>query len=169
MILSCRIPLSTVTLGMMTSSHRFNCHNNYKLKITDHPMLGALMSSDTPNDMEPMKSFRVVRSQSHTSTDRRRSLSDAFSLLNTSTKGEKQRHVRFWSVFLGFFQRFTSTCGLTRWRIRSSRGWERNGWSSSSVWSHSLGRGWAWVWRRGLINRLDPSESGSWLHPLQNK
>lgn len=36
--------------------------------------------------MEPMKSFLVVRSQSHTSTERRRSLSDGFSLLNKGTK-----------------------------------------------------------------------------------
>lgn len=34
---------------------------------------------------------------------------------------------------------------LTRWRTRSSRGWGRSGWSWSSVWSHSLGQGWAWV------------------------
>lgn len=44
------------------------------------------MSSDTPKDMEPMKSLRVVLSQSHTSTDRRRSLSNAFNLLRTRTQ-----------------------------------------------------------------------------------
>lgn len=48
------------------------------------------MSSDTPNDMDPMKSFRVVRSQSHTSMDRRRSLSDAFSLLSTYTQSGRE-------------------------------------------------------------------------------
>lgn len=48
------------------------------------------MSSDTPKDMEPMKSFLVVRSQSHTSMDRRRSLSDAFSLLRTHTHKQEQ-------------------------------------------------------------------------------
>lgn len=41
-----------------------------------------------------MKSFRVVRSQSHTSTDRRRSLSDAFSLLNVDTKRKKSQYVK---------------------------------------------------------------------------
>lgn len=35
--------------------------------------------------MEPMKSLRVVLSQSHTSTERRRSLSDGFNLLHTNT------------------------------------------------------------------------------------
>lgn len=39
------------------------------------------MSSDTPKERAPMKSFLVVRSQSHTSTDSRRSLSVGFSLL----------------------------------------------------------------------------------------
>lgn len=53
---------------------------------THQPHTGALMSSDTPKDMEPMKSLRVVLSQSHTSTDRRRSLSDAFNLLDTGTQ-----------------------------------------------------------------------------------
>lgn len=53
---------------------------------THQPHTGALMSSDTPKDMEPMKSLRVVLSQSHTSTERRRSLSDAFNLLHTHTQ-----------------------------------------------------------------------------------
>lgn len=39
------------------------------------------MSSETPNDRAPMKSFLVVRSQSHTSIDSLRSLSEGFSLL----------------------------------------------------------------------------------------
>lgn len=42
------------------------------------------MSSDTPKERAPMKSFLVVRSQSHTSTDRRRSLSVGFSLLHSA-------------------------------------------------------------------------------------
>lgn len=52
--------------------------------LTHQPHRGALISSDTPKDMEPMKSLRVVLSQSHTSTDRRRSLSDGFNLLHTN-------------------------------------------------------------------------------------
>lgn len=60
-----------------------------KNKISDHPQCGALISSETPKDMEPMKSFRVVLSQSHTSMDKRLSLSDGFSLLHRDTK-EKQ-------------------------------------------------------------------------------
>lgn len=39
------------------------------------------MSSDTPKERAPMKSFLVVRSQSHTSTDSLRSLSVFLSLL----------------------------------------------------------------------------------------
>ncbi len=53
--------------------------------LTHQPFKGALISSDTPKDMEPMKSLRVVLSQSHTSTDRRRSLSNGFNLLHTNT------------------------------------------------------------------------------------
>lgn len=63
------------------------CSNTSKLihirkRQTYQPHSGALKSSETPNDMDPMKSFLVVRSQSHTSIDSRRSLSVAFSLLN---------------------------------------------------------------------------------------
>ncbi len=43
------------------------------------------------------------------------------------------------------YKHTVDTRRLTRWRTRSSRGWGRSGWSWSSVWSHSLGRGWAWV------------------------
>lgn len=59
--------------------------------MTDQPQVGALISSDTPNDMDPMKSLRVVRSQSHTSMERRRSLSAAFSLLSTHTHTHTQK------------------------------------------------------------------------------
>ena len=45
------------------------------------PSTGALSSSETPKDMAPMKSFREVRSQSHTSTLSRRSTSPGFRLL----------------------------------------------------------------------------------------
>lgn len=45
------------------------------------PQTGDFISSETPKERAPMKSFLVVRSQSHTSTDSRRSLSVAFSLL----------------------------------------------------------------------------------------
>lgn len=41
----------------------------------------TLMISDIPKDMEPMKSFREVRSQSQTSISNRRSLSSAFNSL----------------------------------------------------------------------------------------
>ena len=61
------------------------------LRGTDHPQAGALMSSDTPKDMEPMKSFLVVRSQSHTSTDNLRSLSIIFSLLGEVGKAQGER------------------------------------------------------------------------------
>lgn len=46
------------------------------------PQTGDFISSETPKERAPMKSFLVVRSQSHTSTDSRRSLSVAFSLLH---------------------------------------------------------------------------------------
>lgn len=71
--------------------------------ITDHPTVGALMSSDTPNDMDPMKSFRVVRSQSHTSMDRRRSLSDAFSLLSTYTQSRRESNTVMSCLIFAWF------------------------------------------------------------------
>lgn len=46
-----------------------------------HPLAGIFISSETPKEREPMKSFRVVRSQSQISTDSRRSLSEGFNLL----------------------------------------------------------------------------------------
>lgn len=46
-----------------------------------HPSTGALRSSETPKDIAPMKSFRDVLSQSHTSTLSRRSTSPGFRLL----------------------------------------------------------------------------------------
>lgn len=61
--------------------------------LTHQPHTGALISSDTPKDMEPMKSLRVVLSQSHTSTDRRRSLSDAFNLLQKHTHINLRKHI----------------------------------------------------------------------------
>ena len=82
------------------SQATWNSGDNQSGKVTDHPQLGILSSSDTPNDMEPMKSLRVVRSQSHTSTDRRRSLSEAFSLLHAHTKGRKKQHVTYRGLFL---------------------------------------------------------------------
>lgn len=72
--------------------HILNCCSAWVRNITDHPAVGALMSSDTPKDMDPMKSFRVVRSQSHTSMDRRRSLSNAFSLLSAYKQGGRRLH-----------------------------------------------------------------------------
>jgi len=45
------------------------------------PQTDDFISSDTPKDRAPMKSFLVVRSQSHTSTDSLRSLSVGLSLL----------------------------------------------------------------------------------------
>ena len=45
------------------------------------PQTDDFMSSETPKERAPMKSFLVGLSQSHTSTDSRRSLSEGFSLL----------------------------------------------------------------------------------------
>lgn len=49
--------------------------------VAHHPSTGALSSSETPKDIAPMKSFRDVLSQSHTSTLSRRSTSPGFRLL----------------------------------------------------------------------------------------
>ena len=43
---------------------------------------GFLMTSEIPKDMEPIKSLRVVRSQSQTAISNRRSLSSGFKSLN---------------------------------------------------------------------------------------
>lgn len=51
------------------------------LDLPYHPLAGIFISSETPKEREPMKSFRVVRSQSQISTDSRRSLSEGFNLL----------------------------------------------------------------------------------------
>lgn len=50
-----------------------------------HPMAPCFCSSEMPKDMEPMKSFLLVKSQSQISTDRRRSTSVSLSLLTTKT------------------------------------------------------------------------------------
>lgn len=47
-----------------------------------HPSTLCFWSSEMPKDSDPMKSLRLVRSQSHTSTDRRRSLSYSFRWLS---------------------------------------------------------------------------------------
>lgn len=52
-----------------------------------HPLAGIFISSDTPKESDPMKSFLVVRSQSQTSTDNRRSLSVGFNLLKKERNG----------------------------------------------------------------------------------
>lgn len=52
-----------------------------------HPLAGIFISSDTPKERDPMKSFLVVRSQSQTSTDNRRSLSVGFNLLKKDRNG----------------------------------------------------------------------------------
>lgn len=57
------------------------------LDLPYHPLAGIFISSETPKEREPMKSFRVVRSQSQISTDSRRSLSEGFNLL------QKNKHV----------------------------------------------------------------------------
>lgn len=52
------------------------------------PSKGPLNSSETPKDMAPMKSLRVVRSQSQTSMERRRSMSPGCRVL-LSDKGKE--------------------------------------------------------------------------------
>ena len=51
------------------------------LSNLNQPSTGSFISSLIPNESEPMKSLREVRSQSQTSTDNRRSLSPGSSLL----------------------------------------------------------------------------------------
>ncbi len=46
-----------------------------------HPSTPCFRSSEMPKDREPIKSFRLVKSQSQISTDSLRSLSDSFRLL----------------------------------------------------------------------------------------
>lgn len=46
-----------------------------------HPSTPCFCSSEIPKERDPMKSFLLVKSQSQTSTDRRRSLSLSFRLL----------------------------------------------------------------------------------------
>ena len=55
------------------------------LSLPHHPLAGIFISSETPKERDPMKSFRVVRSQSQISTDSRRSLSEGFNLLPKNT------------------------------------------------------------------------------------
>lgn len=59
-----------------------------------HPSTPCFNSSEIPKDRDPMKSFLLVRSQSQTSTDRRRSLSLSFSLLRNERKGGGQSDER---------------------------------------------------------------------------
>lgn len=84
----------------------FNCSPQEKLnqwhwvKMPRYqPQTGDFISSETPKDRAPMKSFLVVRSQSHTSTDSRRSLSVAFSLLHDTRTTRIRFHSPSW-VFL---------------------------------------------------------------------
>jgi len=70
----------------------FANHLHINIKIPYHPHTGDFMSSDTPKDIEPMKSLRVVLSQSHTSTDSRRSLSAGFSLLEHTSIQDEALH-----------------------------------------------------------------------------
>lgn len=58
-----------------------------------HPSTPSFWSSEMPKDSDPMKSLRLVRSQSHTSTDRRRSLSYSFRWLRDR---EGQTTVGWW-------------------------------------------------------------------------
>lgn len=60
----------------------------------------TLIISEIPNDKEPMKSLRDVRSQSHTSISTRRSLSSGLSSLK----------LEFYKKFYNhFFQKFPKT------------------------------------------------------------
>lgn len=53
----------------------------YPIISAYHPSTPCFCSSEMPKDMAPMKSFLLVRSQSHTSTDKRLSLSVSLRLL----------------------------------------------------------------------------------------
>lgn len=64
-----------------------------------HPHAGIFMSSDTPKEREPMKSFRVVRSQSHTSTDNLLSLSVGFNLLQR----RKEQQMPVWYIYKTYY------------------------------------------------------------------
>lgn len=55
--------------------------SHLSIQTSHHPSTPCFCSSDIPKEREPMKSFLLVRSQSQTSTDRRRSLSLSFRLL----------------------------------------------------------------------------------------
>lgn len=59
-----------------------------RLNLSHHPSIPCFCSSDIPKDSDPMKSFLLVKSQSHTSTDRRRSLSLSLRLLAKENKWE---------------------------------------------------------------------------------
>lgn len=61
--------LFPMSLHLLIHSSLFSSH---------HPSTPSFWSSEIPKDSDPMKSLRLVRSQSHTSTDRRRSLSYSF-------------------------------------------------------------------------------------------
>lgn len=50
-------------------------------RLSHHPFTPCFWSSEMPKDREPIKSFRLVKSQSQISTDSLRSLSDSFRLL----------------------------------------------------------------------------------------
>lgn len=55
-----------------------------------HPSIPCFCSSEIPKDSDPMKSFLLVKSQSHTSTERRRSLSVSLRLLRNQNKGGRR-------------------------------------------------------------------------------
>lgn len=63
-----------------------------------HPLAGIFISSETPKEREPMKSFRVVRSQSQISTDSRRSLSEGFNLLQRQTHTQYIKTSQTWHL-----------------------------------------------------------------------
>ena len=71
------------------------------------------MSSDTPKDKEPMKSFLVVRSQSHTSTDSLRSLSVALSLLENNKDTQEVQPAEL------HYPECKGACGLYPWPLSS--------------------------------------------------
>lgn len=118
--------------GLQTET-RGVIQNNTEASVSYQPQTGAFISSDTPKERAPMKSFLVVRSQSHTSTDSLRSLSVGFSLLcSTDTVHVVVMLGHVWRLHLKYYNAVAWYHLWWKWKPWLSQLWqheaERVGW-----------------------------------------
>lgn len=146
-------------------------------RLSHHPFTPCFWSSEMPKDREPIKSFRLVKSQSQISTDSLRSLSDSFRLLSDTERrreedrdDERRRQRNQAEHLILHFpdKQITDLLAvplsfLTMWRSRSMWDSGSTWWSWSSVCSHSWGQGWVLAWHRGQRGHSGPWAPGSSL------